>query len=162
MRTKNSKEPKQRASNITQGHIETVVSIIDNWGGKLTWPLLIASIERQLHQAYTRQALFAHKQITVAFSAKKTLLNGQPRKRERNVSPELHAALAKLASRDATLARQDTIIRMLTEQSVRFIYNASTANFTMEFLDRPLPPVDRGQTYSEKSQRKSQSKSRQR
>jgi hypothetical protein len=139
-------EPKERAPNLTEKDIAAIVSILDNWSGKLSWPLLIASVARQLRQTYTRQALFAHEQIAQGFSTKKELLGGQRGNRPADVSPELQAALSKIEAQEATIARLEKANQTLKEQFVRWTYNASTANLTQAFLDRPLPPVDRGQT----------------
>lgn len=141
-----NKISKSRARNIKARDLAIIVSIIDNWGGKLTWPLLIKSIARQLHQTYSRQALFAHDEIALAFSNKKELLRGRPRSGADNASPELRAALAKIELLTTIIERQTKVLDAFKELFARWSYNASVANLSESFLSRPLPPVHRGQT----------------
>ncbi len=119
--------------------------MLDNWGGKLTWTLLINSILRQLEQLYTRQALSNHEEIAVAFATKKKLLQTGS-KHVAPISPDLQAAHSKIASLEARVERQKTIIRNFEVQFALWTYNASIESMPAGFLDRPIPPVDRGQT----------------
>lgn len=61
----------RRSKRITEAEVERVVGLLDTWRGKLTWPLLIAAIERRTGQKYTRQALHKHPRIQTAFSLRK-------------------------------------------------------------------------------------------
>lgn len=138
---------------MTAERIKKIVSILDNWGGRLTWSLLIASIERQTRQLYSRQALFAHTEISIAFASKKRLLAWSG-KQEPYLSPELKAAQSKIASLESTVERQGTLIATYEQQFVLWTYNASTQNLSLDFLNRPMSLVDRGQTIAPKQRNK--------
>ena len=64
----------------------------------------------------------------------------------KSISPEHRALLERLARRDAEVMRLRAENQRLTEQFVVWIYNAHIRGVSLSDLERPLPPVDRGQT----------------
>lgn len=136
-----------RAKNLTDADIADVVGILDGWTGKLTWELLIDAIERRRRQRYTRQALHRHARIRHAFAHRKAALaEGRARRVKGGNSPELQAALQRIARLDAENQRLRAENDRLLEQFARWAYNAHTRGMDENFLSRPLPEVNRDQT----------------
>ncbi len=133
----------QRAKNLDDPSIKAIVEILDGWSEKLTWDLLIEAINFRTHNKYTRQALHKHERIRNAFDLRKAeLANGDST--VRNVrSPELQKALERIARVEAENRRLDSENNQLLEQFVRWSYNAYTRGLDVEFLNQPLPPVNR-------------------
>ena len=134
-----------RAPNLDDDHIAEIVSILDGWSGKLSWELLIQAIQKRKQATYTRQALHKHERIRQAFSLRKQLLSdaGPAPKAE---SPELQAALERIARLEGENARLKAENNALLAQFACWAYNAHTRGLDQAFLSRPLPAVDRDRT----------------
>lgn len=137
----------KRSKNLTDGDVDQIVSIIDGWGGKLSWDGLLTAIEVRSGQSYTRQALSKHVRILEAFQIRKRGLANQQRAEPfPTSSPELNAALQRIARLEAITLRLEAERVTLLDQFARWAYNAHLRGLTHDFLNRPLPPVDRDQT----------------
>ena len=133
------------ARKLTDRDIQTIVGIIDGWHGKLTYPKLIDATEIPLRQRFTRQALFAHGRIRAAFDNRKNALrNGSAGKQVKSV--ELQKALERIDRLDSELQRLKNENEALLSQFVRWAYNAHSKGLTPDFLDQPMPEVDRRRT----------------
>ena len=62
---------KDRAPDLTDERIRVVLDTLDGWKGKLTWDLLISSIEKVTSIRYSRFTFAEYPQIANAFSLKK-------------------------------------------------------------------------------------------
>jgi hypothetical protein len=60
-----------RARKITKSDVEQILGLLDTWRGRVTWPLLIAAIEKRTGEQYTRQALHKHRRIQAAFTLRR-------------------------------------------------------------------------------------------
>jgi len=139
----------ERAKNLDDKAIADIVSIIDGWSGKLTWDLLLEAVEKRLRQRYTRQTLNNHTRIAEAFRLRKKTLAEQalqPGRRRLDMSPELDAALQRIELLEAMNLRLTLENDRLLEQFVRWAYNASTRGLDKNFLDQPLPVIQRDRT----------------
>jgi hypothetical protein len=137
----------KRAKNLEDADIVQIVEMLDGWSGKLSWDLLIDAIEKRRHMRYTRQALHKHERIGLAYSMRKKTLSAQGDSDEITYSsPELQIANQKLARITAENTRLKAENEHLLEQFVRWAYNAYTRNLDKEFLNRPLPGVNRDVT----------------
>jgi len=136
---------KKRSKNLDDADIKRIVGILDGWSGRLTWNLLINEIELRMHNRYTRQTLYKHARIRNAYELQKNNLSDGGNK-ERVVSPELQVALDKIARLEAENRRLESENEQLLEQFARWAYNAHTRGLDHDFLNRPLPAVDRGRT----------------
>jgi predicted kinase len=134
---------KKRAKNLSDTDIKLIVEILDGWSGKLTWDLLIDDISLRMHSRYTRQALNKHERIRHAFDLRKKSDEVTIR---RASSPELQMALERIARLEAKSVRLESENQRLLEQFVRWAYNAHTRGLDQDFLNRPLPSVNRRQT----------------
>lgn len=138
----------KRSKNLGDAEIKQIVEILDGWSEKLTWDLLIDTIELDMYNRYTRQALYKHERIRHAFDIRKKELSeigGGVRKVE---SPQLQIALDRIARLEAENRRLESENKQLLEQFARWAYNAHTRSLDHDFLNRALPPVNRGQTKS--------------
>lgn len=137
----------KRAKNLEDADITQIVEMLDGWGGKLSWDLLIDAIEKRRYMRYTRQALHKHERIRQAYSLQKKALSASNDSKERSYSsPELqiaHQNLARLTAENTRLKMEND---QLLEQFVRWAYNAHTRNLDKGFLNRALPSVDRDVT----------------
>ena len=133
----------QRARNLDDAGIKDIVEILDGWSEKLTWDLFIEAINFRTHNKYTRQTLHKHERIKNAFElCKARLADGDVA--IRNVrSPELQKALERIARLEAENKRLESENNQLLEQFVRWAYNAYTRGLDSQFLNQPLPPVNR-------------------
>lgn len=136
-----------RAKNLDDGAIADIVVILDGWTGKLSWELLVDAIERRKHARYTRQALDKHERIKHAFALrKKALAAGRAAGVPDVESPELQAALERIARLEGQNARLEAENERLLGQFACWAYNAHTRGLDKAFLSRPLPAVNRDQT----------------
>lgn len=139
-------QPKKRSKNLGDAEIKQIVEILDGWSDKLTWDLLINAIELRVFSRYTRQALYKHERIRNAFELKKSELSEGGKGVTRVASPQLQIALDRIARLESENRRLESENNQLLEQFARWAYNAHTRGLDHEFLNRPLPSVNRGQT----------------
>ncbi|MFM0003924.1 hypothetical protein SAMN05192544_103822 [Paraburkholderia hospita] len=131
----------RRSPNLTPDRVDIVIEIIRRWDGRLTWPALIKVVTKRLHATYTRQALYKHERIRIAYETYRARLSdargGRP----------LPAALNACLERTKRLQQENAELRkreaLLLEQFVRWAYNAASRGLTVEFLNRALPPTNR-------------------
>jgi len=139
-------QSKKRSKNLGYAEIKQIAEILDGWSGKLTWELLIDAIELRMFSRYTRQALYKHERIRHAFELKKNELSEVRNDVKRVASPQLQIALDRIARLESENRRLESENNLLLEQFSRWAYNAHTRGLDHEFLNRPLPSVNRGQT----------------
>jgi hypothetical protein len=90
--------------------------------------------------------LYKHERIRHAFELKKRELTAGISGPKRGTSPQLQIALDRIGRLEAENRRLESENNMLLEQFARWAYNAHTRGLDQEFLNRPLPSVNRGQT----------------
>lgn len=138
------KERKARAPDLTDERIEEILEIVDGWRGKLTWDLLLKSVEEKTGILYSRFTLAEYPQLAEAFSAMKDSLRGTlPRPRGETQDPRVRAVEDKadrLAKKVERLEREN---RALVEQFVVWVANAHRHNVSMDELNKPLPKPER-------------------
>lgn len=146
----------KRAKNLDGGLVLQIVEILDGWDGPLSWEKYIDSIEKRIGQRYTRQALFKHADIRLAFVTRKKKVAVQPLGVVRRTGdPILNAALERQERLEAENERIKAENRRLLEMFARWTYNASSRGLSKEFLDQSLPSIDRGQTNKTKKAKRS-------
>jgi hypothetical protein len=132
-----------REKNLDDAVVAAIVEVLDGWNGRLTWETLIEAVESREGLRYTRQALHRHERIRLAFTGRKKALLGWAAQPRGTASPELQVALDRVARLEAENQRLVAENNALLEQFARWAYNAHTRNLTNEFLNNPLPAVDR-------------------
>lgn len=131
----------RRSPNLTPDKIAAIVQIIRTWDGRLTWPGLVSELAKEINATYTRQALYKHESIRVAYEAF--------RENDSKIEPvrQIPVALKASAERVRRLEIENAELRkreaLLMEQFVRWAYNASTRGLTLDFLNQALPPTNR-------------------
>lgn len=133
----------KRSKNLDEAGIKEIVEILDGWSGKLTWDLFIDAIKLRTYNEYTRQTLHKHERIRNAFDLKKQDISNNEDNVRTVSSPELQKALERIARLEAENKRLESENSQLLEQFVRWAYNASTRELDHNFLNKPLPPVNR-------------------
>ena len=143
------KPVKRRGKNLTDDAIEQIVRVIDGWSDKpLTWDALVDALVARLHCRYTRQALHRHERIKQAFTQRKDALSGTDAPRGSGQMAEAAARIARLEAENQRLEMEN---QRLLEQFVTWAYNAHSRGLSKEFLDQPLPRVNRDQTLPAKA-----------
>ena len=135
---------KSRAPDMTDERIQLVLDTLDGWKGKLTWDLLLASVEEKTGIAYSRFTFAEYPQIANAFSLRKKALSGtwksnagQPR------DEQVRAALEQVARYRAKVERLEQQNQLLLEQFITWATNAERKGVTMAILNAPLPKPSR-------------------
>jgi hypothetical protein len=136
---------KIRGRNLEDEDIAKIVAVIDGWSGKLTWELLIDALESRKFARYTRQTLHKHPRIAEAFATRKNSSVSEG-KVSRVDSPEMQVCLERIARVETENDRLKRENHTLLEQFARWAYNAHSRGLDKEFLDRPLPNVNRDQS----------------
>lgn len=135
---------KRRSPNLTPTRVDAIVTLVRGWHGRLTWPALIKAAEERFGCTYTRQALFKHDRIRVAYETyREAAQRATPGKPGGQMSGALRASMDRiyrLQQENAELRKREML---LLEQFHRWAYHASSRGLTQEFLDRPLPPLNR-------------------
>ena len=128
--------------------VEIIVEIIDGWPNnkKLTWQnLLLATQMRLGGRLYTRQAFARYLRIQRAFKLKKeNLKTGPPPPPTKSIP--LQKALERVERLKSENQRLKAENHSLLEQFARWAYNAHIRGLDLEYLDRPLPNIDRQKT----------------
>lgn len=137
---------RKRPKNLDDTRIKLIVGLLDGWSGDLTWERLIGAIELRLFSRYTRQALYSHEPIRLAFKLRKEECVSVPQTSTVARSAALQVALETIARLEAENRRLETTHSRLLEQFSIWSYNAYTHGLSEDALNRPLPRVDRGQT----------------
>ncbi|NPT60051.1 hypothetical protein [Paraburkholderia elongata] len=138
---------RSREKNLDDEVVASIVRVLDGWSDKLSWDGLIDAVEKREGLRYTRQALHRHERIRLAFAVRKQALSGQRGEQPGDAaSPELQAALGRIARLEGENQRLEAENNNLLEQFARWAYNAQTRNLSKEFLNQPLPSVDREQS----------------
>lgn len=148
MKKHKSPRRKARAENITTDAVQAMVEILDGWGErKLTWRAYVAEVELHLLARYTRQTLSRYERIRNAFTLAKGRQTDPGSGRQPTVSPQQKIAQDRIKRLEAENTRlKDENNRLLT-QFVTWAYNAHSRGLDEEFLNRPVPVVNRGQTW---------------
>lgn len=135
---------KRRSPNLTSARVDSVVELIRAWHGRLTWPALIDAIAQKFGATYTRQALFKHDRIRIAYETyRDAALATTHAESGRPMSAALKAAMDRIHRLELENSELRKWEMLLLEQFHRWAYHASSRGLTQEFLDRPLPPLNR-------------------
>jgi hypothetical protein len=138
---------KPRAPALTDERIATIVQLLDEWSGKLTWQKLIEAVQRQTGVEYSRFTLMEKPRIAHAFELRKGTLRVAEEGRIRQPSDErLREAYEKLKRCNAKIARLEAENQLLTEQFVTWLVNAQRRGVSLEMLQKQLTKPDRDRT----------------
>ncbi len=138
---------------LTDTQIDGLKKDIAAWSkaeGRLTWEAICERVQARFGHTYTRQGLAKIESIRIAYDIRTKKLR-ETSSTSTDASTELARALERIdrlqAERDQLRAEN----RAILEQFVVWTYNASTRGLDAQFLNRPLPPIDRDATPGEPS-----------
>ncbi|AMK10773.1 hypothetical protein [Pseudodesulfovibrio indicus] len=128
---------------LTPELVEQIVEILNDWCGKLTWPLVVAAVERDLGWKYTRQTLAKNDDIKDAFLVKKEQLSVEGYAPAYYTPREMKKALDRLDRLEAENKILKQKVKAQAAQLMQWAYNAGIEGITEDRLNSPLPSVDR-------------------
>jgi hypothetical protein len=146
--------------------VQRVVDLVNLWPldnsyGKLTWDRLIDQLA-QGGRMWTRQALFAKKEIAEAFQRAKQLLRGsggeksplRPVDPEAPVDPAVELLQRKLENLRTENERLERLVRDYDERFIRYQYNAQRHGLSISELAMPLPPSPDPSSVAERTRKR--------
>lgn len=140
-----------RGKNIDDATEEAIIGILDGWRGKLSWDLLRKAVFAQVGHLYVRQALDANERISAAYKTHRARLRGSTQDvPTQDMLPEvriLHDLNERLKAENVRLLAEN---QAYIETFTKWAYNASNRGLTNEYLNMPLPEIDREQTREKK------------
>jgi len=110
-----------------------ILGVIHRLPGKPGWEDVISAVELKLGYSYTRQTLFAHPAIRLAYQERKAGAAARPG--ERPVSATKRAAALATARLRAELAETKRREELLLERIANWIYNAHANGIPITLLD---------------------------
>lgn len=128
--------PRDRSPNLDDARIDAVVRIIRRLRGKASWDAVVSAVEDRLGCRYTRQALFAHPPIRLAYQERR--FGGPSLPGERPISERARAAARAKASAAAELAEVRRREEALLERIATWMYNAHANGIPLALLDARL------------------------
>lgn len=130
---------KSRAPDLTDTTIATVLEIIDEWTGRLTWDLLIAKVAKATGLVYSRFTFAEYPRVANAFAIKKKIISGTLARPPRTQRDGLvQAALDKAKRFEEKANRLERENALLLEQFQIWAVNAERCGVTIERLNAPL------------------------
>ncbi len=135
-------KPAPTSKRLTEKSIAQILQTLDSWRGPLTWDLLLDAVEALLKHRYSRQALWMHESVRLAFGVHKALSAGQEKLQPRG-SLGIIAAQERIISLEAKVARLEDENQKLKVQFIRWAHNAHKRGLDEAILNQPLPAIDR-------------------
>ncbi|WP_316413764.1 hypothetical protein [Mesoterricola silvestris] len=127
---------------LSDKSITRILETLDSWRGPLTWNLLLDVVAVLLGHRFTRQALWNHESIRLAFGVRQSISVKQAKAQPRG-SLGLIAAHERIATLQAKVARLEEANERLKVQFIRWAHNAHKRGLDEDFLNQPLPAIDR-------------------
>ncbi len=127
---------------LSEKGIDQILQTLDSWRGPLSWDLLLDAVESLLGHRFSRQALWMHERIRLAFVVRKSIITGQEKLQPRG-SLGILAAQERIMTLKATVARLEKENEALKLQFIRWSYNAHNRGLDETTLNNPLPAIDR-------------------
>jgi hypothetical protein len=132
-----------RNPHIKSNQIDELVGVIRSWqGSDFSWELICSAAEAVLGYRPSRSGLSSHREILLAFQARKSHARGGV-PTSRPLPSSLSAASLRIQSKDAEIAELKRVVSRFEERFERWQYNARLFGMTLAELDEPLPSLDR-------------------
>lgn len=131
----------RRSANLDGDRIKSVIGIIRRMPEPVSWQGIVDAVERELGDAYTRQALSAHAPIRAAYDGRK---RGEPaRPGGPRLSQRARANKDRIDQLVAKVARAERERDACREAMARWAHNAFQFGMSEWELDAPLEAIDR-------------------
>lgn len=136
------------AKHLSKQDIESIVNLVQGWEGqKLTWDAICNAAQPLIGKKPTRQSLYAHDRVKIAYKMAKKSAKAPPR-------PHLPGSLSIAAMRLAKLEKEVELLkeenRQYKQLFVRWQYNSYKYGLKEHQLNEPLPRIDRERSDGEK------------
>lgn len=144
---------RSRGKNIDEAMQETIIGILSGWSGRLSWSLFLEAVRVRVGHLYTRQTLSGNEMISLAYATHRKRVRGaapESAQLDSEVAPEvriLQETNERLKAENARLSAENNAY---IETFTTWAHNASNRGLTNEYLNTPLPKVDREQTREKK------------
>jgi hypothetical protein len=138
-----SRKARKRPPNLDLERIEVIVDVIQKWGGRLTWEALCSEIERRIGDKYTRQGLSKHVSIQAAYTA----YHIAPAPVRSDKSSKRLNAEERMRRLQLKINGLERVRDALLERFARWAVRAAEAGLTEEYLNQPLPPINRSENW---------------
>tara|TARA_R110000851_G_scaffold29912_1_gene81876 strand:- start:600 stop:1130 length:531 start_codon:yes stop_codon:yes gene_type:complete len=131
--------PKVIVDDITH---KSILRIISQWRGKLTWKLLCERVTREceLKNNISRHTLLAYQEIEIAYSERKKMLNSEGSHHQ--LIPEdkqLENVYNRIDKLEIDKKRLQSELNAMREQVVRWMYNLYQMGLNMDEMNAPMP-----------------------
>lgn len=142
-----------RGKNIDEATVKTIIGVLDGWSGKLSWNLFLEAVRVRVGHLYKRQTLSGNEMISLAYATHRKRLRGaapESAQLDTDVAPEvriLQETNERLKAENVRLLAENTAY---IETFTTWAYNASNRGLTNDYLNTPIPKVDREQTREKK------------
>lgn len=127
---------RDRSPNLDQVRIEAIVRLIRRMPSKPSWDAVVSAVEDRFGSRYTRQALFAHPPIRLAYQERRSGVPVRPG--ERPQSDRARAAAYAKTRLLAELAEVKRREELLLERIATWMYNAHANGIPLALLDAKL------------------------
>ena len=127
---------------LSEQGIARILETLDSWRGPLTWNLLLDAVADLLGHRFTRQALWSHESIRLAFWVRQAISSSQAKMQPRG-SLGVIAAQERIATLEAKVARLEDENQKLKVQFALWAHNAHQRGLDEAFLNQPLPAITR-------------------
>jgi hypothetical protein len=136
------------ARHLSPRDIESIISLIVGWKGKLTWDLLCGECSQAIGFSPTRQTLSSYSRIRHSFSAAKKAGGNNEKLPETPIrKPQsLRVAGERITRLEKEVERLKRENSLLLEQFIVWQQNCTARGLTINDLNQPLMKVDRERT----------------
>jgi len=130
-----------RSPNLSARTVAALVERVNTWDGRLTWNDLVKLAAEETGRSYVRQTLYNNGSIRAAYQAHQEERRSSERWGDRrNRRRPMDGTIRRLRQQVLQLQNENSL---LIERFARWVYNASVRGLDEQFLDNPLPPIDR-------------------
>jgi hypothetical protein len=134
--TKDRPRKANRRSAITDRHVATICTIIDEWSGPITWDQIIEEAERVCGHRWTRQGVERREEVKAAYLAKR-----ESKPIQNPIDPAVALLMAKLERQEQETGRLERIVLSYKELFVRYQANAHARGISPAELEMPLSAI---------------------
>lgn len=129
---------------ITSKNLPDILHVIENWKGKLTWPLLCEKLTVLLNiDGVTRQALSGYKEIQNAYTTRKQLLREGTVVEIKHADSNIEYFRNQVEILEAELKKSQITIERYKQRFVKWQYNAYLHGVRMETLDDVIDVLEK-------------------
>jgi hypothetical protein len=138
LRTPSRSRKASRRVAITDRHVVTICTFIEEWSGPITWEEIIDEAECICGHRWTRQGIERRDEIKAAYLAKR-----EAKPRQSPIDPAVALLTAKLERQEQEVSRLERLVASYKDLFIRYQANAHARGIAPAELEMPLPPIHR-------------------